>query len=228
MDHCITVAPGKLEYFRAWDLQKNLHRKVSKGQLPNLLLLMEHPHVYTVGRRGNESDILASPQELDQLDAEVHFVDRGGEVTYHGPGQLVGYPIVNLHPRSGGPLKYVRALEEGLIETLSEFDIDAHSEGRPTGVWVNDAKIASIGVKISRRVTMHGFGLNVNPDLSYFDHIVACGTPGGRTTSMSSETSGDMRVEDLIPVVARQLGRAFEWEMQWASLEELGEVPALA
>ena len=228
MDRCMTLALGRLDYLRAWELQRSLHRRVADGQLPNILLLMEHPHVYTVGRRGKESDVLASPQQLDQLGAEVQFVDRGGEVTYHGPGQLVGYPIVNLRARRGGPLQYVRSLEEGLIDTLSEFDIDAHSEGQPTGVWVNDAKIASIGVKISRGVTMHGFGLNVTPDLSYFDHIVACGAPGGRMTSMSSETSGDMQVEDVVPVVARQLGHAFEWEMQQITLGELGEVPALA
>ena len=224
----MTLALGLIDYLHAWELQKSLHRKVAGGELPDLLLLFEHPHVYTVGRRGKESDILALPQQLQAIGAEVHFVDRGGEVTYHGPGQLVGYPIVNLRPRRGGPLKYVRALEEGLMAALSEFGIEAHSDGRPTGVYVNDAKIASIGVKISRGVTMHGFGLNVSPDLSYFDHIIACGAPGGRMTSMSSETSASVRVEDVVPVVARQLGRAFEWQIQCASLEELGEVPALA
>ena len=144
------VALGSVKYETAWDIQKKLHQRVLAGELPNVLLLLEHPHVYTLGRRGTADDVLVSPERLTELGAEVHYIDRGGEVTYHGPGQLVGYPIINLRAWKGGPLKYVRTLERVLIETLSAFGVHAESEDRPTGVWVGDAKIAAIGVKISR------------------------------------------------------------------------------
>ena len=192
-----------------WDMQKSLHQKVADGELPNLLLLLEHPHVYTLGKRGDSSDILASPEKLKELGVEVHRIDRGGEVTYHGPGQLVGYPIVNLRRWGGGPLKYVQTLEAVIISTLAEFGVRAESEDRPTGVWAGDAKIAAIGVKVSRGVTMHGFALNVNPDLSYFDHIVPCGIPGSRVTSMDDERPSSATVSDVMPVVARHFGDLF-------------------
>ena len=158
---------------------------------------------------------MLSPERLEELGAEVHFIDRGGEVTYHGPGQLVGYPIINLRKWGGGPLKYVQTLEKALIATLAEFGIHSESDDRPTGIWVGDAKIAAIGVKISQRVTTHGFALNVNPDLSYFDHIVPCGMPDAPVTSMARELSKEVSVEQVIPVLAKCFGDAFEMGMNW-------------
>ena len=159
---------GLVHYAHALDLQQRLHAEVAAGDRPDTLILLEHPHVYTLGRRGSTDDILASETELKRLGIEVHHTDRGGEVTYHGPGQLVGYPIINLRRWGGGPLKYVRSLEATIIAALSEFDIQSQSEGHPTGVWVEDRKIAAIGVKVARRVTTHGFAINVSADLSYF------------------------------------------------------------
>ena len=185
---CHMVSLEVVEYETAWGIQKRTHQRVVAGELPNVLLLLEHPHVYTLGRRGAEDDILVSPERLVELGAEVHHIDRGGEVTYHGPGQLVGYPIINLRRWNGGALKYVRTLERVLIDTMQEFGIHAESEDRPTGVWVGEAKIAAIGVRISRGVTMHGFALNVDPDLTYFDHIVPCGMRDTRVTSPSRST----------------------------------------
>ena len=193
MSTCLAIPLGLLDYQAAYDLQRRLHAQVVAGELPDLLLLLEHPHVYTLGRRGQQSHILASDEALTQLGVETHFTDRGGETTYHGPGQLVGYPIVNLRRWGGGVRKYVETLEQVLIGTLSEFGITAHSEGKPTGVWVEDAKIAAIGVRVSRSVTMHGFALNVCPDLSFFDHIVPCGMPGARVTSMAQELGQEVR-----------------------------------
>ena len=193
MSTCLAIPLGLLDYQAAYDLQRRLHAQVVAGELPDLLLLLEHPHVYTLGRRGQQSHILASDEALTQLGVETHFTDRGGETTYHGPGQLVGYPIVNLRRWGGGVRKYVETLEQVLIGTLSEFGITAHSEGKPTGVWVGDAKIAAIGVRVSRSVTMHGFALNVCPDLSFFDHIVPCGMPGARVTSMAQELGQEDR-----------------------------------
>ena len=139
----------------------------------------------------------------------MHHIDRGGEVTYHGPGQLVGYPIINLRRWNGGALKYVRTLERVLIDTLSEFGIHAESEDRPTGVWVGEAKIAAIGVRISRGVTMHGFALNVDPDLSYFDHIVPCGMRDANVTSMAAVLNFPHEVGAVASVLQEIFGRAF-------------------
>lgn len=205
----VTLSLGLVPYSEAWDIQLRMHREVVEGGRPDTLLLVEHPHVYTLGRRGQEDDILVGAAELARLGVEVHHTDRGGEVTYHGPGQLVGYPILNLRHWGGGPLKYVRALERVLIGTLAEFGVRAESEGRPTGVWVKDRKIAAIGVKVSRRVTTHGFALNVCPDLSYFDHIVPCGMPESRVTSLSREVGHTVAVGDVTPVVVEKFGEVF-------------------
>ena len=221
---CIVAAVGQLDYLAAWELQKSLHARVAEGALPNALLLLEHPHVYTLGRRGKTSDILATADELSRMGVEVHHVDRGGEVTYHGPGQLVGYPIVNLREWGGGPLRFVRALEEVLVATLAEFEIAAETDQRPTGVWVGDSKIAAIGVKVSRGVTTHGFALNVIPDLSYFEHIVPCGMPGLRVTSMSSQRPDVSDVRRVIPVLARHFGQVLGCSMEWSTLDALRNV----
>ena len=208
-DHVVTASLGLLPYREAWDIQIRVREDVAEGRRPDMLLLVEHPHVYTLGRRGQEDDILIDADALESLGIEVHHTDRGGEVTYHGPGQLVGYPILNLRRWGGGPLKYVRTLERVLIETLAEFGIQAESEGCPTGVWVEDRKIAAIGVKVSRRVTTHGFALNVCPDLSYFDHIVPCGMPDSRVTSLTQELGQVVAVSDVIPAIVEQFRASF-------------------
>ena len=200
---------GLVSYPEAWDIQLRMHKEVAEGRRPDTLLLLEHPHVYTLGRRGRERDILIDAPALQKLGVEVHHTDRGGEVTYHGPGQLVGYPILNLRRWGGGPLKYVRALERALIETLARFGTRAESEGRPTGVWVDDRKIAAIGVKVSRRVTTHGFALNVCPDLSYFNHIVPCGMPQSRPTSLTRELSRNVSVTEVTPVLVERFSDVF-------------------
>ena len=221
MSTCLAIPLGLLDYQAAYDLQRRLHAQVVAGELPDLLLLLEHPHVYTLGRRGQQSHILAPDDMLTQLGVETHFTDRGGETTYHGPGQVVGYPIVNLRRWGGGVRKYVETLEQVLIGTLSEFGITAHSEGKPTGVWVEDAKIAAIGVRVSRSVTMHGFALNVSPDLSFFDHIVPCGMPGARVTSMAQELGQEIAVSDVIPAISQAFGCNFGIDVESSSVDAL-------
>lgn len=198
---------GPLPYKEAWDLQLHVHSQVVEGHAPDTLLLLEHPHTFTLGRRGRTDDILVGRDELDRLGIEVHHTDRGGEVTYHGPGQLVGYPIIDLRRWGGGPLKYVRALEQVIAETLAEFGIAAGSEGHPTGVWVDDRKIAAIGVKVARRVTTHGFALNVSTDLGFFEYIVPCGMPLTPVTSIRQERGDAIRAGDVSSVLVRQFGR---------------------
>lgn len=223
MNTCLVIPLGVLDYQAAHDLQRRLHSQVVAGDLPDLLLLLEHPHVYTLGRRGKQSDILASEAAMEELSIETHFTDRGGETTYHGPGQLVGYPILDLRRWGGGVRDYVETLERTLIDALDEYGIHAHTEGKPTGVWVDDAplcaKIAAIGVRVSRHTTMHGFALNVSPDLSYFAHIVPCGMPGVRVTSMAQELGREAEVSDVLPVVARVFGRKFGLSIEWSTLD---------
>ncbi len=221
-DRCVAVFLGRVPYLDAWELQRRLHGGVARAQIPDQLLLLEHPHVYTLGRRGKESDVTATAERLTELGAEVHRVDRGGQATYHGPGQLVGYPIISLRRWGGGPLRYVQALEQVLIATLAELGIDAQSEDRPTGVWVGDAKIAAIGVRVSRGVAMHGFALNVCPDLSYFGHIVPCGMPDCSVTSISKLLSKNVEVEEVAAALVRHFGLAMGLSMETGTAEKLG------
>ena len=222
MPECLVADLGSVEYPAALTLQRDLHQRVVTGDLPALLLLLQHPHVYTLGRRGTEDDILASADALTELGADVHHTDRGGEVTYHGPGQLVGYPILDLRAAGLGPLAYVRALEQVIISTLAELGIHATSEDRPTGVWVDDAKIAAIGVRVSRGVTMHGFALNVNPDLSYFKHIVPCGMPDASVTSIAEQgvASG---IHDVIDALTEHFAHHLNLSIRQTTLQAITE-----
>ncbi len=178
-----------MPYRVAWELQRRLVAARYADAIPDVVLLLEHPHTITIGRRGSESEVLASPEHLASLDATVIEVDRGGLATYHGPGQLVGYPILDLRPRDREVRRYLRDLEQALINALRECGIPAGRVAGKTGVWVTDRKIASIGVRFSRWITSHGFALNVTTDLSYFSHIVPCGMPAVEMTSALQETT---------------------------------------
>ncbi|HEU0020514.1 MAG TPA: lipoyl(octanoyl) transferase LipB [Dehalococcoidia bacterium] len=180
---CRVIQLGTVDYRRAWDLQVELAREVHDGRQPNTLLLLEHSHVYTRGRLSRPEHLLLTPAQLIQRGIELVETDRGGQITYHGPGQLVAYPVVDLRDW-GGPLKYVRALEQIIIQSLASFGIAAGLVEGLTGVWAGERKIAAIGVKISRGVAHHGFAINVDPDLSYFDHIVPCGISDRAVTSI--------------------------------------------
>ncbi|MDH3262236.1 MAG: lipoyl(octanoyl) transferase LipB, partial [Acidimicrobiia bacterium] len=174
---------GRLPYEEAWDLQRSLLEGRVEGRTDeDYLLLLEHPHTYTVGRNGDGSNLLISPEMVQSVGAELHHVDRGGDITYHGPGQLVGYPIIHLgsNPDVVG---YVRKLERILIATLADFGVEAWAEKGLTGVWTASGKAAAIGVRVSRMTTMHGFALNVDPDLDYFGHINPCGIQDRAVTS---------------------------------------------
>jgi lipoate-protein ligase B len=219
---------GFMSYTEAWELQLRLHDDVAEGRRPDTLLLLEHPHSYTLGRRGRDEDILIEQSEIERLGIEVHHTDRGGEVTYHGPGQLVGYSIIDLRRWGGGPLKYVRALEEVISESLAEFGIEGTSEGHPTGVWVEDRKVAAIGVKVGRRVTTHGFALNVSTDLSYFKNIVPCGMPMARVTSLSRELGTMVPAGEVLPVIVEKFVKVFGYspEPSQVSYNRRHKIPA--
>lgn len=211
------------EYIEVLKLQERLRLRVSKEDLPGILLLLEHPHIYTLGRRARSKDILIPQQKIDELGISVHQIDRGGEVTYHGPGQLVGYPIINLRRLGIGPLIYVRSLEKMLIDALSDLSIKSESDGYPTGVWAQGKKIAAIGVRVSQGVTTHGFAVNVNCDLKYFDNIVPCGLSHcgitsifdqGKTVSMNSFSNS----------VASHFSKKFEVALELKELLDIGEI----
>ena len=185
------ISMGRLDYREAWDIQVATAHDVSAGKIPNTLILVEHNHVYTKGRLSSDSDLLLSQQQFDDLQIPVVETDRGGLITYHGPGQFIAYPIINLRAW-GGPLKYVRALEEIIIATLTDFCINATTISGLTGVWVDHAKIAAIGVRISKGVSTHGLSLNVSTDLSYFNNIIPCGIVGRQVTSMETLIQGQV------------------------------------
>jgi len=179
---------GRVPYADALALQRSLVEDRRAGRVEDLLLLLEHPHVLTLGVRGDggRSHILATPDALDSRGVEVHETGRGGDITYHGPGQIVGYPIINLQPDRCDVHRYVRDLEEVLIRTASDYGVEAGRVEGLTGVWVGREKLAAIGVRISRWVTSHGFALNVTTDLEYFNLIVPCGIADRSVTSLAA------------------------------------------
>ena len=177
---------GTVEYLHARAMQEELVNQVHDGLSPNTLLLLEHPHVYTCGRLSRDEHLLTPNEELASLGVPVHETDRGGQITYHGPGQLVGYPIINLRQLGIGPLQYVRTLEQVIVDTLAHFNIPTYTEPGLTGVWTPGGKIAAIGVKISRGIAFHGFALNVSTDLAYYRHIVPCGITDRPVTSIAA------------------------------------------
>ena len=192
---------GVMDYLSAWDLQKQVHQDVLNLTSRNTLLLLEHPSVYTAGRR---TEILDRPVD----DTPVIDVDRGGKITWHGPGQLVGYPIVKLK-NSTDVVGFVRELETALISVCAEFGIKADRYCERSGVWVRDGKgdrkIAAIGLRVAKGVTMHGFALNVNPDLSAFEKIIPCGITGAKVTSLTAELGSEITINEVLTVIKKHI-----------------------
>ena len=209
-----------MEYRRAWDEQVSLAQAVRDGSQPNTLLLLEHPHVYTRGRLSKPEHLLLTHVELAKRGVSVVETDRGGQVTYHGPGQLVGYPIIDLR-NWGGPLKYVRTLEQVIIQTLADLGVEAGLVPGLTGVWVGESKVAAIGVKISGGVAYHGFSLNVNPDLSYYDHIVPCGITDREVTSLEELLACQVEKELVTNGLAYRFGQQMGFRMKEVAMKEI-------
>lgn len=200
---------GFTDYGAAWDLQRKLFALRASGGVSDLLLLTEHNHVYTMGKGTDESHLLADEAELRSGGAEIYRIDRGGDITYHGPGQLVGYPIIDLTGHYQDIHRYLREIEEVLIRTLKDFGIKGAREDNYTGVWVGSEKIAAIGVKVSRWITMHGFALNVATNLSYYDRIIPCGIFHKGVTSMKKILGNEVSLSDVINSVSMHFGEIF-------------------
>ena len=218
---------GLMGYAEAWALQKRVVAARKAGAIEDVLLLCEHPHVITQGRNGKREHLLASEHVLHQKGVEFHTTDRGGDITYHGPGQIVGYPILNLGAIRRDVVWYVRMLEEAMIRATAEFGITAERVAGKTGIWAGNGgaeeKLAAIGVHISRWVTSHGFAYNVSTDLRYFDLIVPCGIADRKATSLEKLLGRSVKREEIAPRIAEHFGEVFGLELQETSRTELLE-----
>jgi lipoyl(octanoyl) transferase len=222
---------GSIDYKEAWDYQGDLFNSIlaiksENRQLPddkqkptdNYLIFCEHPHVYTLGKSGNQNNLLIKEDELNSISATYYHINRGGDITYHGPGQIVGYPIIDMENFFTDIHLYMRTLEESVIQTLNEYGIHAGRIPGLTGVWVapdkpgQARKICALGVKTSRWVTMHGFALNVNTDLRYFDRIIPCGISDKAVTSMSKELGHPQDMNEVQQVLKDKLAQQFGFE----------------
>ena len=220
---------GLMDYKEAWDYQQNLfdeiveikkqNRKKNKNlKTPNYFLLVEHPHVYTLGKSGDLSNLLIDGSELKNKNASFYKINRGGDITYHGPGQIVGYPILDLENFFTDIHKYLRFLENSVIQTLEYFGIKGERNIGKTGVWIDintpfPKKICAMGVRASRWVTMHGFALNVNVDLDYFNNIIPCGLSDHAVTSMKNELNqSDINIEGVKDLLKNHFSKTFNSE----------------
>lgn len=223
MHICETRYLDLVPYGEAHELQKELAEKRKADEIPDTFLLLQHPHVITLGRAADRTNILADETTRARFGVELHETGRGGDVTYHGPGQLVGYPIIKLLPGRQDIRRYVRDLQEVLIRTAADFGISGrpHDKDNPhVGVWVGEDKLAAIGIRISRWVTMHGFAFNVTTDLNYFQLIIPCGiTPaeGHGVTSLERLLGHPVEMSDVVGNVTRHFGEVFNREMSVVS-----------
>jgi lipoyl(octanoyl) transferase len=231
--HTEFIDLGLIDYKEAWDRQTDLFNKIlavksenrnlsGEEQLTtnNYLLFCEHPHVYTLGKSGDESNLLIKKEELSAIGASYYHINRGGDITYHGPGQLVVYPVVDLENFFTDIHQYMRLLEEAVIQTLRDFGIDAGRITGLTGVWldadhaVKARKICAMGVKTSRWVTQHGLALNVNTDLSYFNHMIPCGINDKAVTSLDKELGHSVDMAEVKSILKKKMADLFRMELQ--------------
>jgi lipoyl(octanoyl) transferase len=224
---------GLIDYQKAWDYQTDLFNKIlavksENRNLPvndqrttnNYLIFCEHPHVFTIGKSGDEKNLVIPIENLPSIGASYHQINRGGDITYHGPGQIVVYPVIDLENFFTDIHQYMRTLEESVIATLREFGIEAGRIKGLTGVWLDGEdekrarKICALGVKTSRWVTMHGLAMNVNTDLSYFNHIVPCGIQDKAVTSLKKELNSDQNIDQVKYILKQKLASLFEMKLQ--------------
>ncbi len=186
---------GIIDYQKAWNLQHKIFNNRLSNEIEDTLLLLEHPNTYTLGKSSNKANLLFSDLEMQQKNIVVYNIDRGGDITYHGPGQIVGYPIINLSLWQKDIHKYLRTLEEVIIQTLLEFGVNGERNKEHTGVWVGNNKICAIGIKVTRWITMHGFALNINTNMDFFNGIIPCGIKNKGVTSLKNELNKQIEID---------------------------------
>ena len=201
-----------IDYKEAWDLQKETFSRRVSGEVGDYLFLLEHPNTYTLGKTAHKENLRGSDQFLKENNISVFDIDRGGDITYHGPGQIVGYPIIDLNNWFKDTHKYLRALEEVIISTCREYGLDCGRNPKHTGVWLNDKKIAAIGIKVSRWITMHGFAFNVNTDLNLFDGIIPCGIQDKSVTSLSNELGTEIIISEVKEKLLKNFIEVFNYD----------------
>ena len=220
---------GTMDYKEAWDFQQNLFDEIveikkknrknnTNLKTPNYFLFVEHPHVYTLGKSGNHSNLLIDENQLKNKNASFYKINRGGDITYHGPGQLVGYPIFDLDNFFTDIGLFLRTLEEIIIQTLKDFNIKGERSDGETGVWINGVprrKVCAMGIRASRWVTMHGFALNANTNLDYFNHIVPCGIKNKEVTSISKETKQNVNFDSLKEKIINNFSLIFNSKIEY-------------
>lgn len=202
---------GFIDYKEAWDLQQVIHSKRVSGEVDDILFLLEHPNTYTLGKTAHKENLISSEDYLKQNQISVYDIDRGGDITYHGPGQVVGYPIIDLNNWFKDTHRYLRALEEVIIKTCSEYGLNSDRNPKHTGVWVGDRKIAAIGIKVSRWVTMHGFAFNINTDLKLFNGIIPCGIQDKSVTSLKKELNREISIQEVKQKMLKNFTELFEY-----------------
>lgn len=202
---------GFVDYKEAWDLQYKIHDDRVTGKVKDHLLFLEHPNTYTLGKTADKSNLVGNEKFLKEKKISVYDIDRGGDITYHGPGQIVGYPIINLNEWHQDTHKYLRALEEVIIRVCYDFGLIGSRDPKYTGVWIDDRKIAAIGIKVSRWVTMHGFAFNINTDLSLFSGIIPCGISDKAVTSLSKETDKIIEIDFIKTLLLKHFTEVFEY-----------------
>ena len=218
---CALYWLGLTGYGEAYSIQKKLWSQKMNGQSADALLLLEHPPTFTIGKSGSLENLLLSQEELAEKGISLFFIDRGGDITYHGPGQLVVYPIINLKSRGKDIHRYIHDLQEVVIRTLADLAIEARRDGQHVGVWVGSDKIAAIGVRVSRWVTMHGLALNVNPVMEHFSYINPCGILDKGVTSISKVLSRNVPMEDVVDKVVHHFSQVFNTQVEWLPADSL-------
>jgi lipoate-protein ligase B len=220
--------PDLVPYSVAYDAMHSMAERRARGEIPDALILLEHPPVYTAGRRSDPSHILWAEQQMREAGAELHFVDRGGSVTFHGPGQLVGYPIIDLGS-SPDVMAYLRGLEEVVIRACRHAGVELHRDPEATGVWSGRQKVCAIGVKLLQaRVTLHGFALNCTTDLSWFDAIVPCGLADRSVATLTQLAGRPITVDEMKPLVAGYFGDVFGTTFERSPFDPWAARPVLA
>ncbi len=212
---------GRTDYGQCWGLQQRLFELRSRNEIDDLLLLTEHDHVYTIGKTGDDNHLLANGEELTRKGIGVYHNDRGGDITYHGPGQLVGYPILDLNNYYCDLHRYLRDLEEVIVRVLARHGVKGSRDGDYTGVWVGNEKVCAIGVKTRRWVTMHGFALNIKTDLSFFGRIIPCGIFEKGVTSLQKQVGMELDMDEIANTLALEFGHVFEARMHMGSVEQV-------
>ncbi|MDP2036612.1 MAG: lipoyl(octanoyl) transferase LipB [Ignavibacteria bacterium] len=188
---------GFIDYQQAWDLQREIFAKRTKDEISDTFFMLEHPHTYTLGKVAEKENLISSEDQLKELGVSVYEIDRGGDITYHGPGQIVGYPIIKLSDWKEDTHEYLRGLEEVIMKVCTDYGLTTHRNPKYTGVWIGERKIAAIGIKVSRWTTMHGFAFNVNTDLNYFGGIIPCGIRDKEVTSLKRELGKEISIDEV-------------------------------